>query len=136
IDLRLSDPVTSIDLTTRRLAARSGVQDFSRLILATGSRSRELKAPGSDLQNIFTLRSLGDVLRLKQAMLEAQDIVIIGGGFIGLEFASTAAKLGKTVTVIEAREKLLMRALPASVGDFLRDYHAGHNVQFHFNANF
>jgi len=136
IDLRLSDPVTSIDLTTRRLAARSGVQNFSRLILATGSKARELKAPGSDLQNIFTLRSLGDVLRLKQAMLDARDIVIIGGGFIGLEFASTAAKLGKNVTVIEARERLLMRALPASVGDFLRDYHAGHNVQFHFNANF
>src|SRR5690606_25600189 len=69
-------------------------------------------------------------------MAEAQDIVIVGGGFIGLEFASTAAKLGKTVTVIEAREKLLMRSLPATVGDFIRAYHAAHTVRFHFNAHF
>lgn len=136
IDLRLSDPVESIDLAAGRVHARSGEQAFSKLVIATGSKARTLNAPGADLANIFTLRTLGDVLALKQAMLDAHDIVIIGGGFIGLEFASTAAKLGKTVSVIEAREKLLMRALPAAVGDFLRDYHAGHNVRFHFNANF
>ena len=136
IDLRLGDPVASIDTSARRITARSGDQAYSKLIIATGSKARRLTAPGHELAQIYTLRSLSDVLLLKEAMGAAQDIVIIGGGFIGLEFASTAAKLGKTVTVIEAREKLLMRALPAGIGDFLRDYHAGHNVHFHFNANF
>lgn len=136
IDLRLGDPVSAIDTASRHITARSGDQTYSKLIIATGSKARRLTVPGSDLGQIHTLRSLSDVLLLKEAMGTAQDIVIIGGGFIGLEFASTAAKLGKTVTVIEAREKLLMRALPAGIGDFLRDYHAGHNVHFHFNANF
>ncbi|GAA4525901.1 FAD-dependent oxidoreductase [Chelativorans composti] len=136
VDLRLADPVEAIDLAAGRVRARSGEQAFSKLVIATGSRPRLLKAPGHDLRGIFTLRTLSDVHALKEAMAEAQDIVIVGGGFIGLEFASTAAKLGKTVTVIEAREKLLMRSLPATVGDFIRAYHAAHNVRFHFNAHF
>lgn len=136
IDLRLNDPVSHIDITARRITALSGEQPYSRLIIATGSKARRLNVPGADLPQIHTLRSLSDVLHLKDAMVTAQDIVIIGGGFIGLEFASTAAKLGKTVTVIEAREKLLMRALPTTIGDYLHDYHASHHVNFHFNANF
>lgn len=136
IDLRLADPVTSIDVAARRVTARSGEQAYSRLILATGSKARRLTLPGADLPQIHTLRSLSDVQHLKQAMAVAQDIVIVGGGFIGLEFASTAAKLGKTVSVIEAREKLLMRALPAEIADFLRDYHADRDVRFHFDAHF
>lgn len=136
IDLRLGDPVSAIDVATRKVTARSGEQAYSRLIIATGSKARQLTAPGADLPGIYTLRSLSDVALLKQALSAAEDVVIVGGGFIGLEFASTAAKLGKTVTVIEAREKLLMRALPAEIGDFLRDYHASHGVRFHFEANF
>lgn len=136
IDLRLAEPVTAVDVAARRVTASSGEQAYSKLIIATGSKARQLTAPGADLPQIYTLRSLSDVLQLKQALNMARDVVIVGGGFIGLEFASTAAKLGKTVTVIEAREKLLMRALPAEIGDFLRDYHTGYNVRFHFDAAF
>jgi len=132
IELRLGEPALSIDAANRRVRTPSEMLDYDRLILATGSKARTLSVPGADAKGIFTLRSIGDAREIRASMLAAENIVVIGGGFIGLEFASTAIKHGKNVTVVEAQSRLLTRSLPQPIGDFIRDYHAGKGVTFHF----
>lgn len=134
IDLRLSDAVSGIDLRQRTVSSASGVTSFSKLILATGSRARALPLAGADAANVFTLRSIGDARLLRNAMASASSVVVIGGGFIGLEFASTAIKNGLPVTVLETQSRLLSRSLPAVLADHLRDYHAAKGVQFRFGS--
>lgn len=132
IELRLGDPVTGVDLQAKKLRSASGVTDFSKLILATGSRARSLPLTGTDAQGVFTLRSISDAQALRSAMATASSVVVIGGGFIGLEFASTAVRHGLSVTVLETQPRLLSRSLPAVLADHLRDYHAAKGVRFRF----
>lgn len=132
IELRLGEPALSIDADARSVVTASGRYGYDRLILATGSKARTLPLPGADAAGIFTLRSMGDARALRAAMLHAENVVVVGGGFIGLEFASTAVKHGKKVTVLEAQPRLLTRSLPVLVGEFIRDYHAGKGVAFRF----
>lgn len=134
IDLRLGEPVEAIDHAGRFVTSKTGRQPYSTLLLATGSRARRLAAPGADLDGVFTLRSLRDSRAIKDALAAAGSVVIVGGGFIGLEVASTSAKLGRKTTVLEALPTLLSRALPPAVGDFLRSYHEGKGVRFRFGA--
>lgn len=132
IELRLGDPVTGVDLQAKKLRSASGVTDFSKLILATGSRARSLPLTGMDAQGVFTLRSISDAQALRSAMATASSVVVVGGGFIGLEFASTAVRHGLSVTVLETQPRLLSRSLPAVLADHLRDYHAAKGVRFSF----
>lgn len=134
IELRLDEPALGIDPAKRALTSRSGTLTYGKLVLATGSRARRLAIPGSDGEGVHTLRSLADAKSLKPAMLRAERVVVIGGGFIGLEFASTAAKLGKHVVVLENQGTLLSRSLPAALGQFIRDQHAARGVRFEFGA--
>lgn len=134
IDLRLGEPVEAVDPAAGTVTSRSGTEPYSTLLLATGSRARRLNAAGSELEGIFTLRTLDDSRRLKEALAAAGHVVIVGGGFIGLEFASTSAKLGKQTTVLEALPTLLSRSLPPAMGDFLRAYHESKGVRFRFGA--
>lgn len=134
ISLHLGEPVTAIDAAARRVTTAAGQYPYSRLVLATGSRARGLQAEGNELAGIFTLRTLSDARVLKEALASAGRVVIVGGGFIGLEFASTAAKLGKETYVLEAEDALLLRALPRSVGTFIHGYHADKGVHFRFGA--
>ncbi len=134
IELRLGDPALSIDAVQRVVTSPTDMFSYGKLVLATGSRARQLAVPGGGAEGVHTLRSLADARSLKGAMAEASSIVIIGGGFIGLEFASTAAKLGKDVVVIEAQASLLSRSLPTMLGEFIRDHHAAKGVRFMFQA--
>lgn len=130
IDLLLDFPVTSVDPAARAVVGPKGRLDFSALILATGADARRLAVPGADLAGIHTLRDLADARRLKAGLEAASTVVVIGGGFIGLEVAATAAKAGKDVTVVEAEGRLLARALPAALSDFLAERHAREGVRF------
>lgn len=134
IDLRLSDPVADIDLHACTLRSASGVSAFSKLILATGSRARSLPLAGADAQGVFTLRSIADARALRTALAKASGVVVIGGGFIGLEFASTAIKHGLPVTVLETQSRLLSRSLPPVLAEHLRDHHAARGVEFRFGS--
>ncbi len=134
IDLRLNEPARSIDPHARQVTVSAGRLDYNKLVLATGSRARTLPLPGADAHGIHTLRSISDARVLRSALRDAENIVIIGGGFIGLEFASTAIKQGKSVVVLEAQERLLARALPETLSAFIRSYHAGNGVAFRFGA--
>lgn len=135
IDFRRGEPVLRLDAAQRTIETGTGNYGYDKLILATGSRARRLPVDGADLAGIVTLRSLHDARLIRPALEKAGSVVIVGGGFIGLEIASTAAKAGKTTTVVEAQDRLLARALPAAMSDFLRDYHRMKGVTFHFGAS-
>ncbi|MFB9262669.1 NAD(P)/FAD-dependent oxidoreductase [Bradyrhizobium erythrophlei] len=125
IDLLLGHRVIRIDRTARQVALVDGARlDFDKLVIATGSRARRISIPGAELDGVCYLRTVTDAIDLKARLGRAGEIVTVGGGFIGLEVASSAAKLGKKVTVIEAASRLLERAVSPVVSRFLLDAHA------------
>ena len=112
----------AIDRTSRTVSLSDGRSlTYGRLALATGCRPRPV--PRADLEGVLYLRTLDDAIALKARMPEAKSVAIIGGGFIGLEIAASLAMIGKEVTVIEALPRVLARALPERVSDFLTDVH-------------
>lgn len=117
IDLRLSDPVTGIDLHAGRVETTQDRLPFDHLILATGGQARSL-AP-----DIPTLRSRADADGLRDRLAAAGRLTVIGGGWLGLEVASTARAQGLEVTVLEAAERLCARVVPAIVSDALLALH-------------
>lgn len=96
---------------------------FERLALTVGAAPRELAVPGAELDGIYRLRDLDDAAALRSQLPAATRVVIVGGGFIGLEAAAVARAQGKSVTVVEAAERLLPRAVAPVVSQF---YQAAH----------
>lgn len=135
IDVLLGRRAETLDLHASKVAlAGGGTLAFDRLALATGTRPRPLPVSGADLDGVFFLRSLGDADRLKAQLDKAGSIVVIGGGFIGLELASVAAALGKSVTIVEAQDRLLARGVSAQLAGFLADVHRGRGVTLRLAA--
>jgi 3-phenylpropionate/trans-cinnamate dioxygenase ferredoxin reductase component len=129
IDIRLRDPVTAIDRAARTVALRSGASlPYDHLILATGARVRKLPVPGADLAGVHYLRTLGHAERIKAELTDAARVVVVGAGFIGLEIAASARKLGKAVTVIEALPRPMARVLAPDLSDFFTALHRAHGV--------
>ena len=96
---------------------------------------RQLDVPGHDLHNVFYLRTYDDAACLLAALSGSQNVAVVGGGFIGLEVAATARKFGKTVTVLEAADRLMARALPPRVSVFFENVHRKHGVDIRFGSN-
>ncbi len=112
IDLMLGVRAAAIAPGERRVSLSDGsVLAYDHLVLATGARARPLPIPGTDLRGVHALRDLPDAERLKAEIARASSAVIVGAGFIGLEFAAVAAKLGLAVTVLEAAPRVMMRAI-------------------------
>ncbi len=108
--------VEALDPAGRRVQlAGGGNLAFDHAILATGSRPRELSIEGGPLAGVLSLRSLGDARAIRDLAGEVEDVVILGGGFIGLEIAATLAAGGRRVTVIEAQDRLLARVVAPAV---------------------
>jgi 3-phenylpropionate/trans-cinnamate dioxygenase ferredoxin reductase subunit len=96
---------------------------FDRLALTVGARVRRLDVPGADLSGVHHLRDLADAERLRSALQSARRVVVVGGGFVGLEAAAVARALGAEVTVVEAADRLVGRAVAPVVSDFYRRAH-------------
>ncbi len=119
----------SVDRETRTVALDNGERlSYDRLVLATGSRVRRLDLPGSDLPAVTYLRDLADCTSLREKLSTAHRLAVVGGGWIGLEVAASARKLGLEVTVLEAADRLCARALPPRLSDFLAARHRAHGV--------
>jgi len=101
---------------------------FGTMIWAAGGHARRLRCPGSDLGGIHYIRSREDVDRLRADLSLATRIVVIGGGYVGLEAAAVLSKSGKQVTVVEAQDRLLARVAGQAVSDFYRAEHEAHGV--------
>jgi 3-phenylpropionate/trans-cinnamate dioxygenase ferredoxin reductase component len=123
IDLILGDPVSEINRGARLVhLAGGGTVAYEQLILAVGARNRPLPVPGAE--NVLYLRSLDEAVTLRQRLAEARrGMVVIGGGFIGLEVAAAGRSAGKPVTVIEAAPRLMARAVSPLLSDFFLDVH-------------
>lgn len=103
--------------------ANQGALPFTRLALTTGSRPRKLNLPGTDLDGICYLRDIPDARNLRTRLAKASRVVVIGGGFIGLEAAAVARQRGLHVTVIETFDRLLQRVAAPPISDFFRAAH-------------
>jgi 3-phenylpropionate/trans-cinnamate dioxygenase ferredoxin reductase subunit len=116
--------VTGIDRVSRHITTESGVgYAYEHLVLATGARHRALSVPGATLDGVLSLRTRVEAVALKSRLAAAKDIVIVGGGFIGLEFSAVATKAGARVTILEAAPRPLARAVSAAISDALASAH-------------
>jgi len=126
IDLRLATTALSIDRHLRTVALADGGEiGFDHLVLATGSRPRVPPIAGTDIDGVFLLRDAADARAMHDAFIKAESVVVIGGGFIGLEIAATARSLGRNVTVIEATDRLMGRAVAPEISQHFLDLHRG-----------
>ncbi len=132
IALRLGVTVSRVDCVARRVLVEGGASlAYDHLVLATGAAARPLVCPGADLDGVVVLRSRADADALKSRLEAAQRLVVVGGGFIGLEVAASARKLGKQVTVLEMQDRLMARAVGPDVSAFFASAHAAHGVDLH-----
>ncbi|NLS09250.1 oxidoreductase [Nesterenkonia sp. MY13] len=116
--------VTDLDPQAKELKLSDGGRlSYNRLVLATGARNRDLPIEGADLQGVHGLRTLDDAENLHTALSEAWRVVIVGAGFIGLEVAACANKLGKEVTVLEFADRPMARALTSSASHYVAAAH-------------
>lgn len=135
VELWLGESVSRIDREARHVHCTSGRGiAYDKLFIATGSRVRTLPTPGLPDDRVFYLRTLRDAERLHRAMARSQRVLVIGGGWIGLEVAAVARGMDKQVCVLELAPRLCARAAPAAVSDYLRDLHARHGVDLHLDT--
>jgi 3-phenylpropionate/trans-cinnamate dioxygenase ferredoxin reductase subunit len=135
IDLLMGERVVGIERPQRSVQLASGSRiPYSQLVLATGARNRILPVEGAEGGRVCYLRTRDEAVAISQRLDSVENVVIIGGGFIGLEVAATAASLGKRVVVVEAQDRLMARVVAPAMSEFFRDLHAGHSVEFVLGA--
>lgn len=128
-DMRLSTRVARILPVGKEVELSDGTRlTYGALLIATGTRARALPVPGAELPGVFSIRSIDDVKHFRAAALAGARLVIIGGGYIGLETAAKAKTLGLDVTVVEGAPRLLARVACTTISDFARVLHEGHGV--------
>jgi 3-phenylpropionate/trans-cinnamate dioxygenase ferredoxin reductase subunit len=130
IALRLGQTVDAIDTAAQTVRLGDETLAYDALVLTTGSSPRRLPASiGGSLQGVFTLRDLADVDAMQPYFTPGKRVVIVGGGYIGLEGAAVAAKLGLDVTVVEMAPRILQRVAAPETSDYFRDLHQSHGVK-------
>jgi 3-phenylpropionate/trans-cinnamate dioxygenase ferredoxin reductase component len=130
LDWRPGVRVAAIDTAARQVRLSEGTPvAYDKLILCNGGRARALQAPGADLQGVLTLRNLEDAQVLSHALIAGKRLVVVGGGWIGLEVAATARKKGLSVTVVEAMKRLCERTVPPEISEYLSRLHATHGTE-------
>ena len=135
IELRLGCPVREIDLERRTVALEEGGPlEFTDLVIATGSRPRRLAVPGADLGNVFCLRTLEDVEAIRAGMEAGRRLAVVGGGYVGLEVASTAKGLGLRVCVLEAADRLLGRVTAPEMSGYYARAHRARGIDVRLSA--
>lgn len=139
ITLRTDTTVVAIDRAAKHVRLADGsTLPYVGLVLATGSTPRALPLPGAQAQGVLALRSRDDASAIAERLALCQErqlpVVVIGGGFIGLEVAATARKKGLAVTVLEAAPRLLGRVLAPVLSDWYAELHRSHGVQLQLGA--
>ncbi|MEO0543812.1 MAG: FAD-dependent oxidoreductase [Pseudomonadota bacterium] len=131
IDLHLSSMITSISRESKEIVTTDSERyAYETLVLATGAEARSLPDDiGGSLSNVHLMRDLDDANALKKVMAVGKKVVIIGGGYIGLEAAAEASKAGMDVTLIEAAPRILQRVACEQTADVFRALHAAHGVK-------
>jgi len=129
VELRLGTEVTAVDADAHEVEAADGSRTaYDKLVLATGASPRRSDLPGADLDGVLYLRTLEDSERLREAFQQGRNVVLIGGGWIGLEAASAAREAGANVTVLEMTAQPLLGVLGPKLGQSFADFHREHGV--------
>ncbi|GLR45290.1 pyridine nucleotide-disulfide oxidoreductase [Mesorhizobium amorphae] len=129
IDLSLGRPVVSIDRAAKTVQTRGTITPYDHLVIATGSSARQLPAAiGGSLAGIYTIRSLADIDAMSAEFYPGRKLLIVGGGYIGLEAAAVGAKLGLKVTLIEVAPRILQRVASTETSNFFRELHDANGV--------
>jgi 3-phenylpropionate/trans-cinnamate dioxygenase ferredoxin reductase subunit len=132
ISLRLGREATRIDRGAQRVELDDGSSaPYDALVLCTGARPRTLALPGADSPAVHYLRDIGDAMALRERLVSGTRLAIIGGGFVGLEAAAAARRLGVQVTLLELSPQLLARVAPVPVADFFGALHRANGVAIH-----
>ena len=130
VELRLGQPVTAIDPVAKTVTLGGEVLAYDQLALTTGSTPRRLPASiGGELEGVYTVRTLADVDAMRGEFQAGRRVIIVGGGYIGLEAAAVASKLGLEVTVLEMAPRILQRVASPETSDYVRGLHQAHGVK-------
>jgi 3-phenylpropionate/trans-cinnamate dioxygenase ferredoxin reductase subunit len=131
----ISDRAVAIDRASRKLKLASGAAfDYGHLVLATGARNRLLDIPNANLPDVRYLRILDDSEDLRKRIASSKHVVVIGAGFIGLEFAATARIKGLEVDVLELASRVMARAVTAEISEYFQGRHAAAGVRIHLGV--
>src|SRR3954463_15279200 len=131
----IADRAVSIDRAARRVLLASGSSlDYGHLVLATGARNRLLDIPNANLADVRYLRTLDESEALRHRIGSGQRVVVIGAGFIGLEFAATARGKGLEVDVVELGPRVMPRAGTAEISEFFQESHTAAGIRIHLGV--
>jgi len=131
----IGDHAVSIERNSRRLLLASGASlDYGHLVLATGARNRLLDIPNANLGDVRYLRILDESEALRQRIATARHVLVIGAGFIGLEFAGTARIKGLEVDVVELGSRVMARAVTAEISDYFQQRHTAAGIRIHLGV--
>ena len=135
VTMLLGQRVTAVDPAARLVRTASGEElSYGKLIWAAGGHPRRLTCPGHDLIGVHAVRTRADVDRMIDELSDTSEVVVIGGGYIGLEAAAVLAKLGKQVTVLEALDRVLARVAGEPLSRFYEAEHRAHGVDVRLGA--
>ena len=130
IEVKLQTEIESVDLQKKRLRATSGdTFEFEKLLIATGARARKLDCPGSDLPNVFHLRSLDDSRKIRASAEIHKQAVVLGGGFIGMEVAAVLAQRNIETALILREDRVWNRVFTAPMSEYFERYYVSRGVQ-------
>ena len=129
--------ITKVDFNNKKISSLLNTYEYDQLLIATGSSNRHLVINGQTIlpqENIIYLRDFEESHSLKEKMNKAKNITIIGGGFIGLEIASSAVQKGKNITVLERAEQLMGRVIPLKIANLIQEKHESMGTKINLNV--
>lgn len=130
VTLKQGARATTLDPAGKRLHLEDGqTLAYSKLLIATGTDARKLPLTGAPLAGVHTLRNMADSANIARELESAEHVVIIGGGFIGMEVAAVVRSMGKNVSVVEAQDRILKRSVAPAMSDYLNQLHTSHGVR-------
>ncbi|BCG97838.1 NAD(P)/FAD-dependent oxidoreductase [Mesorhizobium sp. 131-2-1] len=130
VTLRLGAPVTALDRIAKSVRVGSEIIPYGKLALTTGSRPRRLPAAsGGELDGVYTVRTIADVDAMAPEFQKGRRLLIVGGGYVGLEVAAVSANFGLQVTLIEMAPRILQRVASPATSDYVRKLHTNHGVK-------